>query len=472
MAVALLMVTSCDNDDDGLVIDTGDGDINVADGLYLSLADGVPSSTAQLTAEMVENEGFTSQERSGFVGGYMFLEAGDYNVVQVVSKEVTTTIGGTAEMVSDEGSSCDYNEYCVVSTAEGGNSFAVAETGLYRVTHDSQTSELIMYKIVDASLIGNATEGGWSADTPLTAGTFDAEGGSWTAENVLLRSGQWKVRFNCRWNLDRRVDPNAGFASDNGYQLFTNLGGSVNDLLNGNDGPNIEQTEDGIYTVTLDFDARNGFSIDLVKTAEAPEITFNPNDYAFGVIGSATVNGWDADRNLFHKEEGGVHTWYGVVVFAADGEFKFRTNDAWDFDLGGDLAALSVGGSNLASPGAGAHYIKIMTSDEGETWSGSVDAMGWGVIGAGSPSGNWDNDTAMMGDAFEAGSGVTTHSLTGDFTTDEWKFRAGGEWGLNLGGDFGFLNVDGNNLSLAEAGTYVVTLSFDGEVYTATAEKQ
>lgn len=470
LAAMMLFVTACNNDDDGLVIDPGDGDINVADGLYLSLSGGTPSSTAQLSAESVEDEGFASQDRSGFVGGYMYLEAGDYNVVQVTAKEITTTIGGTSEMVTDEGSACDYNDYMVVTTAEGADAFSVASSGLYRVTHDQQTSELVLYQIAQAGLIGNATEAGWSADIVLS-GSVDSEGGSWSADDVLLRSGQWKLRFNCRWNLDRRTDPNAGFDASNGYQLFTNFGGSVSDLANGNDGPNIEQTEDAVYTVTLDWDPRDGFALNLEKTGDAPEITFNPNDYQFGVIGDATVNSWDADRNLFHKLEDGVHNWYGVVTFADAGSWKFRTNDAWDFDLGGDLSALSIGGDNIATPGAGSHYIKLSTADEGASWSATVAASGWGVIGAGSPSGDWENDTALMDETFDSEAGITTSSVTGDFSTDDWKFRAGGEWGLNLGGDLGFLNVDGDNLSLDEAGTYKVTLSFDGEIYTGTAEK-
>ncbi len=459
--------TSCGSDDE-LVIDTGSGDINVSDGLYMSLADGTPSSSAQLSAESVEDEGFASQDRSGFVGGYMYLDAGDYNVVQVTSKEIAATIGGTAETVTDEGSSCGFNDYTVVTTAEGGAAINVATSGLYRVTHDQTTSELILYQIDSPNLIGNATPGGWSADTPLT-GSVSADGGSWSTEGLVLRSGQWKIRMNCRWNLDRRTDPNAGFDASNGYQLFTNFGGSVSNLLNGNDGANIEQTEDGEYTVTVNWSPQTGWSVNAERTGDAPELTFNPNDFQWGIIGEATTSGWDSDQNMFHKEVDGTHTWYGVVSLT-DGAFKFRINDDWNFDLGGSIDALVPAGANLVSPGPGTYYVTLSTADEGASWTATMDLGGWGVIGMGSPTGNWDNDTTLTMQSME--NGVTSYVMQGDFTDGEWKFRAGSAWDLNLGGDLGFLNVDGSNISLSPAGTYKITLNFDGEVYSATAELQ
>jgi len=363
----MLMITSCGDDP---VIDPGGDGINVADGTYLKAGDNDPVSSAGLSAEVVEAEGFASQERTGFTAGFMWLEAGDYSIVQVVNKEVTTTIGGTSATVTDDGSSCDHNDYTVITTSEGGAPFSVATSGLYKVTHDAMLNELILYNIQDASLIGSGTEGGWSADTPL-AGSATSTGGSWTASGLILRSGEWKVRFNCRWGINRRIDPGGSLDDPaNGYQLFTNFGGSTSDLVPG--GSNIQQTEDGEYTVTANWSPQSGWALDVERTGDAPEIAFNPNDFQMAVIGDATPMGWDADRNLFHKEDSGVHTWYGVVTFADTGEYKFRANDAWDFNLGGDLAGLGNGGDNIPTPGAGGWYITLSTADEGDTWTATV----------------------------------------------------------------------------------------------------
>ncbi len=462
---SMLVMTSCD-EDDPIIIDPGSGSVNVADGLYLSLDGADPASSAGLSAEVVEANDFQSQDRSGFNAGYMWLEAGSYNVVQITDKEVTATIGGTLETVTDEGSNCEHNSFLLVTTAVDGPAFNVANAGLYKVSHDEMTSELILYNIKDASIIGSATPNGWSLDTPLT-GTLSADGGSWSQSGVVLRSGEWKVRFNCRWGINRRIDPNGSLNdASNGYQMFTNFGGSTADLVTG--GSNIQQGEDGEYTITVNWSKQNGFTLDAERTGDAPEITFNPNDYQMGIIGDATANGWDADRNLFHKEDAGVHTWYGVVSFADSGNWKFRANDAWDFNLGGELATLSNGGADIPTPGAGARYITLSTADEGDTWSATMSDAGWGVIGVGGPGATWDSDVDMTANGFA--DGVTTYSLTGDFTTEEWKFRAGDDWAHNLGGDLTFLNTDGNNIALGQAGTYTVTLSFNGEVYSATVQ--
>ena len=464
----VVLFTSCGDDDP--IIDPGTGGINVADGLYLALEGQDPSSSAVLTSESVEDEGFTSQSRTGFNGGYMYLAAGDYNVVQVASKEVTATIGGASEVISDEGSSCDYNSFTVVSTVADGAAFNVANSGLYRVTHDQMTNELIMYQIEAASIIGAATPGGWGMDTPFEDVTIASDGASFQLTDVILRSGQWKVRMNCRWNLARLTDPNGGLAAENGYQFFTNFGGSIDNLQNGNDAPNMEVDEDGVYTITLNWSPQDGISGSLERTGDAPEITFNPNDFNMGIIGDATANSWDADRDMFYKADGDVHRWHAVVTMADAGNWKFRANDAWDFNLGGDLAALGEGGSDIPTLGAGAYYIVLSTADEGETWTATTSDVAWGVIGEGSPSAGWDSDTAMTADGFA--DGITTYSLVGDFTTADWKFRAGGDWALNLGGAFSFLELDGGNISLGIDGSYRVELRFDGSVYTASAELQ
>lgn len=475
-AFAMLFLTSCGDDDEPVITPGGTDGINVADGLYLAAEGEDPSSTALLSTENVEAEGFTSQARTGFVGGYVYLDAGNYNVVQITEKEVTATIGGSAESVTDSSSDCDFNDYTVITTAAGGSAINVATAGLYRVTHDQTTSELIMYAIDSPGLIGDATPGGWSSDTRL-AGSIASDGASWSASDVVLRNGQWKVRFNCRWSLDRRTDPAAGFGMENGYQLYTNFGGAANDLQNGNDSPNIAQEEEGTYTVTITWDPRSGFAVDLDRTGDAPVISFDPNDFQWGVIGSATAGGWDADRNLLPKNADGVYSWHGVVtLISGEGEeIKFRTNDSWDLNLGGTLTADGVaselvnGGDNIPSPGSGSYYVVISTADEGDTWMATMTNLGWSVIGAGSPSGNWDNDTDLVADGFA--DGISTYSLTADFGSDEWKFRAGHAWDLNLGGDLGTLIQDGGNLKFSEAGNYTVTFTFDGADYSASAQK-
>ncbi|MGJ3235666.1 SusF/SusE family outer membrane protein [Marivirga sp.] len=476
LLTAAMFMVSCDDDEP--VIDVDEDGLSVADGIYIATEGEDPVATMQLTPEQVEAEGFGAQEREGFVTGYFYLSSGDYNIVQTVDREVSATFGGSLETIN-YGSEEEPLTYDLIADAtDGGEAFTIEE-GLYKIAHDELTSEILIFKINSVGLIGAATPNGGSADTPLS-GSVDENGGTWTASDIILRAGWYKFRFNTTWNVDRRVDPAAGFAADNGYMMFTNFGGSIDNLAPGNVGGNFEMSSDneGVYDIEVAYAVDGGFSFSQERTGDAPEITFDPEEYKWAFVGNATADNWGEfnDRNLVYKgDEGGTHTWVGAVTFVAEGEFKFRANDAWDVDLGGSLPAdgsevsLTPAGANIPSPGAGAYYVVITTSDEGETWNASMTDAGWGIIGEGSPVGNWDADQDLTADGFA--DGVATYSITGDFTTGEWKFRAGDDWALNIGGSLEELTVDGGNLSLSEAGNYTVTLSFDGNNYSATATK-
>ncbi|HCV51666.1 hypothetical protein OAH27_00415 [Saprospiraceae bacterium] len=465
---ALVTFTSCGDDD--VVIDTGGDGINVSNGLYLAATGADPSSTAALSAENVGAPDFSAAPRDGYNAGYMWLEAGSYNVVVITEKEVTATIGGTLSVEDDGASLCDGTSYMRVETAVDGPAFDIGTSGLYKVAHDAMRNELILFQITNANLIGAATPNGWGGDTPMT-GSITTDGGSFSIEDVVLRAGQMKLRFDCRWDIKRLIDPNGGLDASNGYEMFTNFGGSFDDLQPG--GANIEVAEDGLYTITLDWDPRDGWSATQTRTGDAPTLSFDPNDFNWGIIGDATAGSWDTDRDMLYKDGGnGSHNWFGVVTLAADGQFKLRANDAWDLNLGGTLmpdgvaSTLVNGGDNLSNPGAGAYYIVLNTSDDGATWNATMTNLGWSIIGAGGPAGSWDMDTDMVAEGFDAG--ITTYSYTGDFTDGEWKIRAGHNWDLNLGGSASALVLDGGNLSVGTAGTYTVTMTFDGSNYAAT----
>ena len=466
---AMVTFSSC-GEDDPIVIYPGAGGINVGNGLYLAAEGADPSSTAALVAENVGAPDFGAQPRDGFNAGYMWLEAGNYNVVQITDKEVTATIGGTATLEDDGASDCGGETYARIETAVDGPAINVATSGLYKVSHDAMRNELIMHQIQSAGIIGAATPNGWGGDTPME-GSVTADGASFSITDVVLRAGQMKVRFNCRWDIKRLIDPNGGLDASNGYETFTNFGGTFDNLQPG--GANIEVAEDGLYTISLDWDPRDGWSATNTRTGDAPTLTFDPNDFNWGIIGDATAGSWDTDRDMLYKaDDAGAHNWYGVVTLAETGKFKLRANDAWDLNLGGALTpdgvatVLDNGGADMENPGAGSYYVVLNTSDDGATWNATMTDLGWSIIGEGGPAGSWDVDTDLVADGFA--DGVTTYSYTGDFTTGEWKLRAGHDWQLNLGGSASALILDGGNLSLGMAGTYTVTMTFDGANYAAT----
>ncbi|WMN11234.1 hypothetical protein QYS49_37640 [Marivirga salinae] len=476
LLTAAMFMVSCEEDEP--TIDVDEDGLTVSDGLYLVAEGENPVATMQLTPEQVEADGFGAQERSGFVTGYFNLTAGSYNIVETVDREISATFGGSTETINSGTEDAPLTYDVVADATDDGQAFTV-EAGLYKIAYDEMTGEIVIFNIESVGLIGAATPNG-DDDTPLS-GSVDENGGTWTGSDILLRTGWYKFRFNSSWNIDRRIDPDGGLGADNGYLMFTNFGGSIDNLEPGNVGGNFEMTaeNEGIYDVEITFTNDGGFAYSQDRTGDAPEITFDPAEYQFGIIGSANANGFDADRNLHYVGlNEGVHKWVGVVYFgeeSVDGErrFKFRTNDDWAFNLGGTLpadgseATLAVNGADIAAPAAGAYYITLTTADEGGTWISTMTATGWGVIGEGSPSASWDADVDMTTDGFVEG--VTTYTLTGEFT-GEYKFRAGDSWDFNLGGDPTALNAGGDNLSVDAAGTYTVTLTFDGENYAATIE--
>ena len=383
LILALFVMTfaaSCGDDDPVIPVVEG---INVADGFYMAKTGVDPTAAAGLVAETVEDDGFSSQTRSGFIANYVYLAAGDYNMVQIASKKISKTFGGTAQTITDTGSGCDYNDYQVVTLADGGAAFSVA-AGLHKVTYDEMTGEMVLYKIETPGLIGSATEGGWGSDVAFT-GSVDANGGSWSATEVILREGEFKLRFNCRWSLDRRIDSSLGFGADNGYQMFINYGGSLSNLLTGNDGANIPIAAADVaeYTVDVTWDGADGWKVALTKTGEAPIITFVPDDHEWALVGDATPGGWDTDTDMnYEGVSSGIYTWEAASIDLVPGGFKFRTNDSWDENIGwgqvtltGDVSDFSDDNGNIKVTTAASYKVVLTTNDDGGTYTAAFTQL-------------------------------------------------------------------------------------------------
>lgn len=390
-AVLLVFALSSCNSDDEVVIDPGTG-IPVADGFYMASTSADPTTNDGLVAETVEDDGFGSQTRNGFLANYLYVEGGSYNIVQIVDKEITKTFGGTASTETDEGSGCDFNDYTVATLTDGGAALSVG-AGFYKVSFDQIRSELVLIKIEQAGVIGSATPGGWGSDTPLM-GTSSVTGASFSATEVEMRKGEYKLRFNCRWNLDRR-DDNTMWDEANGYQLFTNFGGAADNLLTGNDGANIQvlEADEGIYTVAADWAPGDGWSVNLTKTGDVAPITFVPDEHQWALTGDATPNGWadddatndpigvDHDFN-YEGVDAGTYTWMLASIDLIPGGFKIRANDLWDENRGwneltltGDTGDFSDDGGNIRAATAATYKMVLTTSDDGETYTLDFEAL-------------------------------------------------------------------------------------------------
>lgn len=166
-------------------------------------------------------------------------------------------------------------------------------------------------------VVGSATPDDWNADTPLE---YQPEMMKWTGA-VPFITGEFKFRANDSWD----------------YNYGSTAG---NDTLDAG-GTNIAISIEGDYAITLDL-------------SKPLQYTYSAN--LWSLIGSAPPGNWDTDTDLSWDPVEEVFT---VTVDLDPGEMKFRANHDWAYDLGGDLNALSPGGSNIAISTAGNYTITL-----------------------------------------------------------------------------------------------------------------
>lgn len=142
------------------------------------------------------------------------------------------------------------------------------------------------------------------------------------------------------------------YLNQNGFKFCTlpnwdgtNYGADFNTA---GDAANITMTEPaGYYKVDVDLSA---------KTYTLIPIT------TIGIIGSASPNGWDSDVDMtyvpYNAETKELGYWEAKDITLASGEIKFRANDDWDINWGGDVNALTQGGGNIAVE-EGTYDIKL-----------------------------------------------------------------------------------------------------------------
>lgn len=142
------------------------------------------------------------------------------------------------------------------------------------------------------------------------------------------------------------------YLNQNGFKFCTqqnwdgtNYGADFNTA---GDAADIKMTEAaGYYKVDVDLDSKS-YVLTPITT--------------IGIIGSASPNGWDSDVDMnyvpYNAETKEPGYWEAKDITLASGEIKFRANDDWAINWGGDTNALTQGGDNI-SVDAGTYDIKL-----------------------------------------------------------------------------------------------------------------
>lgn len=180
----------------------------------------------------------------------------------------------------------------------------------------------------------------------------------------------------------------------------------------------------------------------------------------WGVVGSATPNGWNGPDVPFFRQQGNASGDLVAYTTLTDGEIKFRQNNAWDVNLGGSAGKLVANGDNIKVT-AGTYRITFNPT----ALTYKIEPFSLGVVGDATPNGWNGPDVPFVYDP----------------STDQWraivtlkagdiKFRLNNAWDVNYGGSAGTLATGGDNIKVTP-GTYLISLDLRGLKYTVEAYK-
>lgn len=173
--------------------------------------------------------------------------------------------------------------------------------------------------------IGN--ESGWSTGHPLAGLNYD---GQYTGFAYL--NGEFKYKPNAdNWDGD--------------YEMVS--GDAYEGTLSADGSSNISAIAEGFYMMSVDL-VNMTYKHTLIST--------------IGVIGDATAGGWDSDQDMTFDATDGSWNISGITL--TDGTIKFRANDDWDINWGGDVNGLVANGGNI-SVTAGTYDIKLIPICDG-----------------------------------------------------------------------------------------------------------
>lgn len=267
-------------------------------------------------------------------------------------------------------------------------------------------------------------------DNPVFTAKFDVYEGWW-----------WKIIPESTFVTGDWADgPNSQFGPEvNGDE-------SLSGLLTANDPQAGCLNVVGPYTLTINME----------------EMTYDFSYALENLWTPGNSNGWNqnASQMLFTTD----YTHYVGYVYL-NGEFKFTSQPNWDgqnYGDGGD-GTISTSGGNINSGSEGLFWADVNLPALTYTLTPITT---YGLIGSATPQG-WDASTAMTPSA-----DFLTWTVDVALSAGEIKFRANNGWDFNLGGTYENLTPGGDNLPVAEAGTYTVTLHLGQLPYSATIVKK
>jgi hypothetical protein len=90
--------------------------------------------------------------------------------------------------------------------------------------------------------------------------------------------------------------------------------------------------------------------------ANTTTLTYSTELTNWGIVGAATPSGWGSSTQLTYNST--TKKWEGIMALTA-GEFKFRANQAWAINFGGDPSAMTQDGANLSVAASGTYKVEL-----------------------------------------------------------------------------------------------------------------
>ena len=186
----------------------------------------------------------------------------------------------------------------------------VVTAGTYKIEANFSS---MTYTMEDYSwgIVGSATPNQWNGpDMMFHYNSFQDD---WRTV-VTLADGEVKFRFNNDWGLNYGDDGADGTVEANGANIAVSA---------------------GHYLISLNLNTQS-------YTMEEMDV--------WGLVGSATANGWGGPNDKFMPDFGINEGYYYLSgVSLIDGEVKIRQNDAWGLNYGdnGNDGLMEVDGANI-----------------------------------------------------------------------------------------------------------------------------
>ena len=275
------------------------------------------------------------------IGNHKFSHSGK-DVYDDPVFSITVQMSGYFKIVPQSSKDADSWDGVIGNPLDGNTdlegTLIVANSGAMRILENGWVKITInmlesTYKI---ELLGNATRqlyvpGGHQGWNPAAAPIVYSKNLDWRFDGYVYMEGgnEFKFTSNPDWN-------------------GTNYGSGGDGILSTDGGAgNLTVSENGFYRLTVDL-SNEPYAYNITSTN-------------WGLIGDATAGGWDTSTDMTLNTATGE--WTVTTTLAGGKAFKFRANNGWDINLGGDISNLTYGGDNIPVDSDGTYLITLKLGD-------------------------------------------------------------------------------------------------------------